>query len=956
MKWIYCALLLLGTLSLHAQVISTIAGNGPGEHSGDGGPATAAHLGDLYQVGVAIDQTGAIYIPSNSQNAIRKVDPSGIISTIAGTGILGYSGDGGPATAAQLYHPSGIIIDNSGNIIFADQNGSVLRKIDRSGIISTISAKTSYACTGDGGPISLASFNAISGVSRDKAGNIYVSDQGCNTVRKISLSGIVSTVAGNGTPGFSGDGGNATAAQLNQPFQVGVDDAGNIYIPEGNNHRVRKVSTGGIITTIAGTGAAGYSGDGGSALQATFKGLYSICVDAQGNIYIADGYNHVVRKIDGSGTITTFAGNGTSGYSGDGGAANMAQMTEIHNVSIDQWGNIYIVDYYNSAIRKVDNCITAVIKQQPVALELCNSKSALFTITTDGASTYQWQVNTGNAWTAVSNNSLYSGTTTTTLQITAVGAAINGYQYRCLATNACGSIASLPATLTVNTSVVPLLTIETITDTICKGASVLFTAVPVNGRTDTKFQWMKNGNEVGSNSTTYRDDYLNDKDNIACVLTAVNACSGTTKTQSNAIHIAVKKALQPVIRITASAGTICSGAPVTFSSEIANGGLAPAYTWAKNGVAVGKNEPSYSDKALTSTDIITCTLASSESCVASSAVTSNALSVNVTALITPSVQIQASKPAVCNGQEVTFTSAVVHAGTSLAYEWLINDKLVQTGTGIYTTDALANGDVVRCRILVNAAAECLTSTTAVSTGIDITVFQKPAIIHNRSSVLCMGSTRQLDAGNFVSYVWNDGSTAKTITVKQPGMYSVQVRDNKNCSWNDTVQIKTWLEQPALFLPEDTSLCSYGDLAIMPKPGYKGYLWNDGSNNAVRTVTQPGLYWLDVTDNNNCKGRDSIRVAPKECLTGLYVPAAFTPNKDGKNDILKPQLFGNVLNYRFMVYNRWGQVVFQSTDITKGWDGTFKGMVQDNHAYVWMCSYQLAGASQVLKKGTVVLIR
>jgi hypothetical protein len=237
---------------MNAQIITTVAGNGTFGYSGDGGPATSAQL--AWNIGVAADNSGNIYIADHDNDVIRKVNSAGIISTFAGNGTLGFSGDGGPATAAQLYHPAWISIDNLGNFYFTDQNAEIIRKINTSGIISTLTGNLPPGYSGDGGPLIAAQFRSISGVSFDQANNMYISDYGNNVVRKVNAAGIITTVVGNGTAGFSGDGGLAIAAQLGSPYKVIFDNAGNMYIPDEGNYRIRKVNTAGIISTIAGNG------------------------------------------------------------------------------------------------------------------------------------------------------------------------------------------------------------------------------------------------------------------------------------------------------------------------------------------------------------------------------------------------------------------------------------------------------------------------------------------------------------------------------------------------------------------------------------------------------------------------------------------------------------------------------------------------------------------------------
>ncbi|MGD0500985.1 MAG: putative Ig domain-containing protein, partial [Bryobacteraceae bacterium] len=334
-------------------IITTVAGNGISGYFGDGGPATSASLAS--PVGVAVDGLGDLYIAtgsgcSNSQEpnpavvAVRKVSPSGIITTVAGSGPCGSSGDGGPATSATLGSPQGVAVDGSGNLYIADTNNNRIRKVSVGGIITTVAGNGSYGYSGDGGPAISAKLYYPTGVAVDGSGNIYIADLENSAIRKVSPSGLITTVAGNGSFGYSGDGGPATSAQLWGVQGVAVDGSGNIYIAESANRRIRKVSSAGIITTVAGNGGYGYSGDGGPATSATLWYPYGVAVDGSGNIYIADSANYALRRVSASGIITTVAGTGAQGYSGDGGPAPSAQLGGPQSVAVDGSGNLYIAD------------------------------------------------------------------------------------------------------------------------------------------------------------------------------------------------------------------------------------------------------------------------------------------------------------------------------------------------------------------------------------------------------------------------------------------------------------------------------------------------------------------------------------------------------------------------------------------------------------------------------------
>jgi sugar lactone lactonase YvrE len=330
-------------------VISTVAGNGTAGFSGDGGPATSAQLG--FPLGVAVDAAGNLYV-ADVPSHIRRVTPDGVISTVAGNGTGGFSGDGGPATSAQLYVPSSVAVDAAGNLYIADQRNSRIRKVTRGGLISTVAGTGTIS--GDGGPATSAQLNSPGGIALDVAGNLYIADSSNNRIRKVTADGVISTVAGNGILGFSGDGGPATWARLNSPYGVAVDVAGILYIADTGNSRIRKVTADGVISTVAGNGIWGFGGDGGPATSAQLNSPDGVAVDWGGNLYIADSTNGRIRKVNAGGVISTVAGNGNTGFGGDGGPATSAQLSFPSGVALDAAGNLYIADTINNRIRKVN--------------------------------------------------------------------------------------------------------------------------------------------------------------------------------------------------------------------------------------------------------------------------------------------------------------------------------------------------------------------------------------------------------------------------------------------------------------------------------------------------------------------------------------------------------------------------------------------------------------------------
>jgi len=328
-----------------SNIITTIAGSGG---AGDGSPAAFAEFSQ--PGGIARDKTGILYVTDMAHHRVQKITPTGMISTVAGTGAPGYQGDGGPASAAQLGYPRGVTLDAQGNLLIADSWNNRIRKVASDGTISTV-AGGGCCSLGDGGQATNAQLSNPSGVALDAHGNLYIADANNERIRVVSPAGIITTLAGNGTTGYSGDGGQAVEAQLNNPHSIAPDANGNLFIVDTNNHSIRKVSSDGTITTEAGNGQCGYSGDGGQASSAQLCNPFGAAVDASGDLYIMDSTNNRVRVVSPSGVITTLAGNGNLGYSGDGGPAVTAQLNIAYSVFATDSGTLYIADTNNNAIR-----------------------------------------------------------------------------------------------------------------------------------------------------------------------------------------------------------------------------------------------------------------------------------------------------------------------------------------------------------------------------------------------------------------------------------------------------------------------------------------------------------------------------------------------------------------------------------------------------------------------------
>jgi sugar lactone lactonase YvrE len=367
------ALLVAAPPQALAQVyaVSTVAGDP--QAIGDGGPATAAQL--YFPVSLAFDGKRNLFIGDLYGQRIRVVNSSGTISTAAGSGTWGIGGDRGPATAASLTDSRGLAVDSSGNLYITNvgtisnardgawytpntsniwwivtSGAARIRRVDPNGVISTLTG-TGSGYRGDGGPATAALLDNPRGLAVDASGNLYIADTDNHAIRRVTANGIITTVAGTGDAGFAGDGGPATAAKLNNPVAVAVDAAGNIYIADSSNYRVRRVTPAGMIDTVAGTGSSGFTGDNGPATAARLGSPRALAVDPAGNIYVGERYR--VRRISAAGIIVSVAGTGERGFSGDGGRGEWAQLDGVWALAVDGSGDLYIADSSNSRVRQL---------------------------------------------------------------------------------------------------------------------------------------------------------------------------------------------------------------------------------------------------------------------------------------------------------------------------------------------------------------------------------------------------------------------------------------------------------------------------------------------------------------------------------------------------------------------------------------------------------------------------
>jgi Secretion system C-terminal sorting domain len=537
---------LSGICTSHAQIISTIAGTGTVGFSGDGGLATAAtlNLGNS----IITDRFGNIYFSDHVNLRVRKINTAGIITTVAGNGSTGFSGDGVAATASSLYFPCGITVDSIGNLYIADRDNYRVRKVDTFGIIWTIAGTGASGYAGDGGPATTALLNRPGDVKFDAHGNLFIADNNNNCIRMIDPSGIITTYAGTTTAGFGGDGGPATAALINAPGIICFDNSGNMLFTDLLNARVRIIDPSGIINTFAGNGTGGHSGDGGPATAANIN-PYAVAVDGHGNYFISDAGNNCVRKVNSAGIITTYAGTGILGFAGDGGPATAADLNSVFGIALDNSGDMYIVDGGNDRIREVSPCASPILDTIAGTTVIC--VGSIVPLSDDS---------TGGVW---SSSATAIGTVDASGNVTAISTGTTVISYA--KTNGCGT-----TTVSVNVTVNPLPFASPITGTlnVCAGSVTTLSDASGGGTWSSTTTGVgtvdASGNVTGITSGTTNISY-----------TVVNSCG----TAASGVTVTVNSL--PFAGSISGASTVCPGATVPLTDGAGGG------TWSSVTTAVG---------------------------------------------------------------------------------------------------------------------------------------------------------------------------------------------------------------------------------------------------------------------------------------------------------------------------------------------------------------------------------
>ncbi len=620
--------------------IDTVAGG----VTGDGGPAVAAQLNSPR--GVATDGAGNLYIADTLNYRVRKIDIAGNISTVAGDGTRGFSGDGRQATEAQMDFPYGAAVDGAGNLYIADLINHRVRRVDAAGNIDTVAGDGEQGYGGDGEPALQAQLQYPIDVALDGAGNLYIADRDNHRIRRVDADGIITTVAGSGEQGYDGDGESATAAQLAHPHGMTVDEAGNLYIADTFNHRIRKVDADGIITTVAGSGEEGYDGDGGPAIEAQLDSPHDVALDGAGNLYIADRDNHRIRWVDADGKIDTVAGSGEEGYDGDGDPAVGAQLDSPHDVALDGAGNLYIADSGNDRIRRVSPPPTAALTANPT--QITSGQSTTLTWASTNAVSARIDNGVGTVSPPSAGSTTVSPTSSTTYTLTV--------------TDANGAQAAASVTITVTA---PPTAVLTATDaTITSGQS-------------TTLEW------ASTNAVSARID-----NGVGAVSPAAGGSTSVSPTATTTYTLTVTDANGAVAQAGATVTVTDSGPPPTAAlsanpTQITSG-QSTTLTWtASNAVSaeidngVGAVSPAAGGSTSvspTATTTYTLTVSAADGRTAQASVT-------ITVTAPPAAVLSADPPTITSGQSSTLRVAASNAVSAVIQPGNLTVSLDPSGAG-----------------------------------------------------------------------------------------------------------------------------------------------------------------------------------------------------------------------------------------------------------------------------------
>ncbi len=608
--------------------------------------------------------------------------------------------------------------------------------------------------------------------------------------------------------------------------------------------------------------------------------------------------------------------------------------------------------------------MTAIITAYP-GTTVCAGTTVTYTAANSNWGTtpsFQWYLN-GNP--VGSNSSTYSNVP------------VDGDAIYCVITSSLSCVTGNPATsntLTITISAGLPVTVTVSADpgnVVCAGTTVTYTASPGNGGTAPLCQWYLNGNPVGTNSLTFSNIPV-DGDQVYCVMTSSLSCVTGNPATSGTITITISAGLPVSVTVAADPGNVvCAGTPVTFTATPMNEGTAPAFQWYLNGNPAGTGGLSFTNTPADG-DAVYCVVTSSLGCVTGNPATSNTVTIMHTPPAPVSVTISADPgDTICSGTTVTYTAVPVNEGTAPQYQWFLNGNPAG-GNSLTWSNTPADGDVISCTLTSNLS--CVTNNPAGSNTLTIvhsTSLQASVSVSSDHTSLCPGNTvtftaTAVNGGNTTTYEWVVGGvqaqqgnspvfTASSSVADQP--VTCRMTSSLTClAANPVESIPLTIPlapPPYLKLSDKDHLCTGTPEELDAGGGFSAYLWQDGSTGRYFTATEKGIYWVHVTDTVGCSASDSIRMLV--CNNSILLPSAFSPNGDGINDIFRVVTRAdNITGFSMIIFNRWGEEIFVTNDILKGWDGTFKGQLAPGDTYAWTISYRI-GSDDTTIHGTVMVV-
>lgn len=923
---------------------------------GNGVGSAANQLNSIFSI--YVDAAGNLYVDDGGNDRVQIWPPG------ATQGITVAGGNGRGSALNQLNSPEAMYVDPAGNIYILDNgNGRVVEW-------------TPGATAGIAFPITYGFFESPEGIYVDALGNVYLPYEGMGIVVEWP-KGASNYIIVAGDPDFiAGSGSN----DLWDPGSVYIDNSGFMYVGDNGNYRVQKF-TPKINKTITAISPGLYT-----ATITTFSGqtaTASFEVDPFASVTIASNIgNNICAGQAVTFNATTAGGGPTPFYQWqingvNSGMNNPALSNSVLNEN-DQINCILTPSLgctepvnSNVILMTVNTRQTPEIIISSSATSICKGANVSFNaVAVNGGDPviYQWKLNGSNVG---DNSGTYENSSLN-----------NGDVLSCTMQSSESCLTNASATsniiqMDVSASILPSIAISSSSMDICQGSDVKFTAEVSNGGSTPSLQWQVNGVNSGDNNTVYESSSWNNEDKINCILTSSLTCAANQNISSNIISLNVTPNSISEVTISTPSDFICDGTTAIFNATPMNGGLTPGYQWKLNGVNTGSNGPVYTNGGLENGDVISCIMTSSEKCVSDAIVSSQAIRMQVNPNLAPAVIISASALEVCADNSITFHATPINGGGKPLYQWYINGAMIAENDQ-FSTSKLANGDVINCQMTSDES--CLQTQSALSNNLSPTI--KPT---TPSSVSIEASTTDICSGTEVTFsastetgglslafqwqingldVGENSPSYKSGMLKDGDLVNCILTSSINCVLPSTSPgaLMTVRPTPEISLNASDTVLLYGQeaqLNVKSDVNIVDYTWSPENSLSSATIEAPiakpettTSYQVTATSDNGCKANASILI---KVYHDLRIPNAFTPNNDGKNDIFRIPWGIEVKLNDFLIFDRWGNKIFQTTDPNNGWDGNFKGQACPSGTYVYLIDC-ISGNHRLSLKGTVILVR